>query len=416
MAAKTLAEMKTWTSTVLQDTGETRWGDAELTLHLASALRVAAEYWPNVIREIVYTVYKTGSATSTSTDHLVDATKAQFVDADIGRTVINITDGTIATITACNSTSDVTIDTNILVSGESYEIFCTGGSDSRDVYIGGISDLIDVEYLEYKIGKDPRELRNFSRLASTLRMTLDDQLATSENALPVFVFCNKPHTVTASASTLTPQLERLVVELTAAYASIAKGQESVAQVKTAISAYNKIGAAILEMNAGLLRAKTDLDSGRTEAGKVPAIVTLAETAIGKIQGQLTQAINDTNAGRPRVNNIPKGGPIASTYIPLAAASLSTASAFIEKASIDLRQAAADESIANTYASLASGELSQAAALLNQAYGYIREVDGRLQMANTVRLYQDWGESKLALVMADLRRIKKPKTKHTYARD
>lgn len=416
MAAKTLEAMQDWALQILQDTGGDRWGDDEMNLATSSALRKIATYVPNVVREIVYTVYKTGSATSTTELALVDATNAQFVDADIGRTVINTTDGTIATITALISTSQVTIDTDIFTSGESYELFCIGGSDSRDIYIGGISDLIDIEYIEYPIGQDPRAFRNFSKLASTLRIGLDDALTTTENALPVFVFCNKLHILTASASSLTPELERIIVELIAAEMAISKGMDSVAQVKTAVSLFSKIEGAILGMTAHIAKAIIDLTSGRTEAAKAPAIVTVAASAISQIQGQITQAIGDTNRGRPKVNGVNVGGPVASTYVPLAAASLREAGAYVDKAVVNLRQASADESIANTYAGFAATELAEARTHLEQAGGYFRVLTTRLEVANTMRLYQTWGESKLAMVMADLRRIRKPVTKHTYSRD
>lgn len=416
MATKTLEAMQDWALQILQDTGGDRWGDDEMNLATSSTLRKIAMYLPNIVREIVYIVYKTGSATSTTALALVDATNAQFVAADVGRTVINTTDGTIATITVLISTSQVTIDTDIFESGDNYELFCAGGSDSRDIYIGGISDLTEVLSVEYKIGQDPRELRNFDQYANTLRLKLDDAPTTSESGLPVFVFCNKLHVLTASTSTLTPELERIFVELVAAEMAISKGMDSVAQIKTAVSSFSKIEGAVLGMTAHIAKSIIDLTSARTEAAKAPAIVTLAASAISQIQSQITQAIGDTNRGRPKVNGVNVGGPVASTYVPLAAAALREAGAFVDKAVINLRQASADESIANTYANLAATELAEARTHLDQAGGYFRVLTTRLEVANTMRLYQTWGESKLAVVMADLRRMRKPKTKHTYARD
>jgi hypothetical protein len=61
-----------------------------------------------------------GSATSTSANHLVD-TGAAFVAADVGRTVWNTTDNTYARITARNSGTDVTLDADIMANGEGYK-------------------------------------------------------------------------------------------------------------------------------------------------------------------------------------------------------------------------------------------------------------------------------------------------------
>lgn len=63
-----------------------------------------------------------GTATSTTANKLVDST-ANFNSADhLNKTVYNSTDDTWAEITAIDSTTQVTLDTDIMASGESYEI------------------------------------------------------------------------------------------------------------------------------------------------------------------------------------------------------------------------------------------------------------------------------------------------------
>jgi hypothetical protein len=69
---------------------------------------------------------KSGTATATTANHLIDATLNPFVAGDVGRVVHNTTDDTYATITIFNSTSDVTLSANIMASGETY-----GASMSR---------------------------------------------------------------------------------------------------------------------------------------------------------------------------------------------------------------------------------------------------------------------------------------------
>jgi hypothetical protein len=66
---------------------------------------------------------KTGTATATTANHLVDTTANQFVAGDVGRFVWNTTDNTYAKITTFNSVSDVTLDTNIMANGEEYKLF-----------------------------------------------------------------------------------------------------------------------------------------------------------------------------------------------------------------------------------------------------------------------------------------------------
>jgi len=78
---------------------------------------------------------KSGTATSTSAFHLVDATSPPFLATDVGRIVKNTTDTTYATITVFNSTSDVTLDNDIMASGEAYTVYATiplyGGAKIR---------------------------------------------------------------------------------------------------------------------------------------------------------------------------------------------------------------------------------------------------------------------------------------------
>ena len=67
---------------------------------------------------------RSSTATATTPDHLIDTVKNQFTADDVGKTVYNSTAGTTAVITVYNSPSDVTLDTDIMADGESYEIYC----------------------------------------------------------------------------------------------------------------------------------------------------------------------------------------------------------------------------------------------------------------------------------------------------
>jgi hypothetical protein len=66
-------------------------------------------------------VTASGSATSTSADHLVDSA-ATFTAALVGLSVHNITDNTYAIVSAYNSATDLTLSADIMASGEKYEI------------------------------------------------------------------------------------------------------------------------------------------------------------------------------------------------------------------------------------------------------------------------------------------------------
>ena len=82
---------------------------------------------------------KTGTSTATSANHLVDTTANQFTADDVGRHVYNITDTKYAKITAFNSVSDVTLDTDIIPTGKSYRLNGTSFKAAvAGLYIAGI--------------------------------------------------------------------------------------------------------------------------------------------------------------------------------------------------------------------------------------------------------------------------------------
>jgi len=70
-----------------------------------------------------FTPKESGTATSTSANHLVDSA-ATFVTAGVkvGDVVANITDQTFASVTAVNSETDLTLSADIMVSGETYTV------------------------------------------------------------------------------------------------------------------------------------------------------------------------------------------------------------------------------------------------------------------------------------------------------
>ncbi len=361
-------------------------------------------------------------------------------------------------------------------------------------------------------------------------------------------------------STLSRSLERLVVKLTAARASISKGMVPISQVNSAITLLTTINSTVDTMSARITQSINDISSGRTEVDKTPAIVASAATAIGKIDdevsqaisdldsgrtevekvatvissaaialgkvdvevakaivdlasartevdktptivdsaataigkvnNQIGQAITDLHAGRSLINEINKGGAgvpsdnanyartdlanangylseaqgyfnqatkdesIASSYSRLAQTGLANASAYIGQARGYLNQATADESLTRTYTTQAQGvlatargylteaqgyfgqatqeesiassysgmgarELSAATSYLNQAGGYIRELTSRLNVASSFRLYQEWGERRLAFVLNELETLQsqeEPATQRTWPKD
>ena len=193
----------------IQEDVDSDFADDELDRYLKQCLIDISQKDPRKVREIVYATNKTGTATSTSALHLVDATNAQFVAGDVGKTVYNSTDETTAKITALNSTSDVTLDTDIMVADESYYIYDTDCISAKELDISDITNLLEVEKAEYPTRSDPQEFRNVSVFGDILRLDVDTE---PDDGDEIFLYCNKVHSLTESASTLKPQHEDVLVK------------------------------------------------------------------------------------------------------------------------------------------------------------------------------------------------------------
>ena len=64
-----------------------------------------------------------GTATSTSANKLVDSSANFYADASVGDCVYNLTDGGFANVTAIDSGTQISIDSNIFASGEEYLVY-----------------------------------------------------------------------------------------------------------------------------------------------------------------------------------------------------------------------------------------------------------------------------------------------------
>ena len=91
-----------------------------------------------------------GSATSTSANHLIDSAAA-FVAADVGKTVYNTVDSTYAIITVINSTIDVTLSKDIMENGEAYN------KENNLYFAEAKADIVfdGITYTAFPIALDP---------------------------------------------------------------------------------------------------------------------------------------------------------------------------------------------------------------------------------------------------------------------
>lgn len=192
---------------------EMAFEDDELDLHIAHVLTEVSARSPYEVKETLRTCNRTGTATATTASHLIDTANLQFVAGDVGKTVYNSTDGTTAKVTAYTSTSDLTLDTDIMASGETYYIYHYNGTSGKDLNKSSITNLIEVEKAEYTTRQNPRNFRNVLVFGDVVTLDVDSEPDDNEE---VFLYCHKVHSLTESASSLTADLEVVLIKGTVA--------------------------------------------------------------------------------------------------------------------------------------------------------------------------------------------------------
>jgi hypothetical protein len=184
--------------TILQDAGIDPGGSAnqvfaaaELQALIPDALETLSRYCYYSTIETYQMESRTGTATSTSASHLVDATEAQFASTDVGKIVYNSTDRTWAQITAYTSTSDITLSKDIFISGEQYEIYNAGCRNKKQINISSISHLTLEPFVEYPIGYR----RNYGLFGDILEIDINwvDDTKNTDAYKDALVYVRRPH-------------------------------------------------------------------------------------------------------------------------------------------------------------------------------------------------------------------------------
>jgi len=376
-------------------------------------------------------------------------------------------------------------------------------ANSRVLDISSITDLIEIEKLEYPVGQDPRDYRNFIKIddetieidctktpsaggsgtltgtvtftsgsatvsgsgtafsteleagylikkstgtrwyrvysiASDTSLTLaeasHDTGADTEDVTqycyePVYVYCRKVHTLTEdpAASTLPPQLERVLIDGSVAYAALSwlnkirietesalsrvddvnKAVGNIADRLLQASNYLSDGAAILansrsnaltaigNMTARIEQSATDLTAARViiaahkrqealdslasvslELGKavedlnsgraqIDDLRDTADTAMDSASARINQAIDDLTAGRSNIGEVPIWGG-TEDYSNYALRELNNAQSFLNQGRIYLTQ----HTTADRYANFGGRDIQLAMAHINEARTYL----------------------------------------------
>lgn len=336
----------------LQDDG-TDFTDAVLTIVMDKALIEMSEYQPYITRETFQIESRTGSATSTTSNKLVDATNAQFVSGDVDKVIYNTTDNTWAIVTAQDSTTTLSISKDIMASGEKYEIFNEGCKSNKQIYIGDMPDYLEILGVTYRTQQFPEDKRNWTVQGDILTLDIDfepDDSGDSTNDIDVYVYFAKSHRVCRQAG--------LSGALTSDYA---------------------VGVTSMAMD-GLTTADGYVYEGVlfTVAGVRGTYTVSADAAItgGTATVSFWPALIDATTDGDAV-----------TFIG------STLSPRLERILVDL---------------------TAARAVIGKGVDYIGQVN--VGGMRTWTDFLEWGEHKLSLVLSELRRITPPQTRRVYPKE
>jgi len=134
---------------------------------------------------------------------------------------------------------------------------------SKELSISSIEDLLEVEKAEFPVGSDPPDYRNVSVFGTTLTIAIDSKPSAGET---VYLFCHELHQLTEETSTLSPQIESLLVAGSVAKAALGWINQIRKQVAEAITKIADMNTAIGNMTSettGIEQAIKDLAAGRT---------------------------------------------------------------------------------------------------------------------------------------------------------
>jgi len=141
----------------------------------------------------------------------------------------------------------------------------TTTASSKELNISSIEDLLEVDKVEFRTGQEPPDYRNCSIFGNTLRMDITFLPGANEN---VYLYCHKLHQLTESTSTLSPQLEKVLIDGAVAQAALAWINQVRKQVAEGITRIADVNTSIDSMSARITQAMADLTSGRDLINKI----------------------------------------------------------------------------------------------------------------------------------------------------
>ncbi len=152
MAVRSYSDIRDKVESNLRDTGNVNFSTTELDEEIVDAIWEVSQFFPHERMETYTIESRVGTASSTSSGNLVDATKSQFLAGDVGKMVFNSRDKTWAEIVTFTSATTVALSKDIMASGETYEIYNNECTSKFQINISAITDYLGINKLEYPKG------------------------------------------------------------------------------------------------------------------------------------------------------------------------------------------------------------------------------------------------------------------------
>jgi len=233
--------------------------------------------------------------------------------------------------------------------------------------------------------------------------------------------------ITFVKSSLSPQLEEILVRMIAGRACVSKSTSYYGQVKSALTELADASTAIADV-ADLIALATTASTGdialaRIEIEKAAnastGAIKLASTEFDKIVavtvGPTVLATSALASGLSLVNTIPVGGG-AAEFMGQAASQIGLAQGHALAGQTYLQEASADHANAAQNLSAASADFKASGEKVNEAIANLRLVASRLQVSQGGVRFEEWGRREIAQAEAELRGLAGYRTTSRYPRD
>lgn len=267
-------------------------------------------------------------------------------------------------------------------------------STARELSLSGLSDLMDVDAVEFPIDEHPKRYVNFTKRGGTV--ILDDYLPSVATSDTAYIWYFIPHEISGTATnTLSPREQPILVDLCAGEVAINKASKFYAQVNSAVTTLLESSTAITNMNTLLTNAATALLLNDAEVDKMQALILSAGTAIAAVDAKVLASGTAVASATALINTITVDDTPQTDWLNVASGNLGLATGYLNEANGYITQANADSAVGNAYGALAMRDLNVAAQHLNQSGGYLRKAASQLSITSAGRYLEDWGLRKVA---------------------